>query len=157
MRSAFRESSHPALGIRVERNGHDGSTYRLPRCCGSDSAWIGRIPGVRSHDSTGMNLLKRATLVTFVAGSGLLFPPTGVAAATAVINPEAVNDQSGVQGQSGELNQVGQSGDQGQSGDLGTKQTDQTGDQGQSGGPGQFGEGANDPSGAQGQAGHNGV
>src|SRR6202165_6219701 len=113
MRSAFRESSHPALGIRVERNGHDGSTYRLPRCCGSDSAWIGRIPGVRSHDSTGMNLLKRATLVTFVAGSGLLFATLGGAAAA--IGPDAVNDQTDVQGQSGELTQVGQGGDEGRS------------------------------------------
>src|SRR6202165_884021 len=155
MRSAFRESSHPAPGIRVERNGHDGSTYRLPRCCGSDSARIGRILGGRTHDSTGMNLLKRATLVTFVAGSGLLFATTGAAAAA--IGPDAVNDQTDVQGQSGELNQVGQSGDQGQSGDLGTKQPDQSGDQGQSGEQGQFGDGANDQSGAQGQAGHNGV
>ena len=134
MRSTFRESSHPALGIRVERDGHNRSTYGLPGGCGSSSASVGRILDGRADDSTGMNLLKRATLVTFVAGSGLVLAMTGAAAASIVADAvNGQNDQIGVQGQSGEVDQVGQFGDQGQSGDLGTKQTDQSGDQGQSG------------------------
>ena len=43
------------------------------------SARIARILEGMQDDSTGMNLLKRATLVTFVAGSGLLFAATGAA------------------------------------------------------------------------------
>jgi hypothetical protein len=101
-----------------------------------------------------MNLLKRATLVTLVAGSGLIFATTGAAAAA--ITPDLVTDQnqSGVQGE----DQVGQFGYQGakeneQTGDQGTKATDQSGDQGQSGQQGQVGDGANDQSGAQGNSG----
>ena len=102
-----------------------------------------------------MNLLKRATLVTFVAGSGLIFATAGAAAATTAITPDAVTDMNGQSGFQGE-EQVGQSGDQGakeneqtgdqgtkqndQSGDQGAKQNDQTGDQGQSGDQGRSGE-----------------
>ena len=76
-----------------------------------------------------MNLLKRATLVTFVAGSGLIFATAGAAAATTAITPDAVTDMNGQSGFQGE-EQVGQSGDQGTSGDG---RNDQSGDQGQSG------------------------
>jgi hypothetical protein len=84
-----------------------------------------------------MNILKRATLVTLVAGSGLIFATTGAAAATTAITPDLVSDQNGQSGFQGE-EQVGQTGDQGaketdQSGDQGAKEVDQSGDQGQSG------------------------
>lgn len=93
-----------------------------------------------------MNLLKRATLVTFVAGSGLIFAATGAAAATVTVD---AGGQSGVQGQS----EVDQSGDQGakqndQIGDQGAKEIDQSGDQGAT---------QIEQSGDQGQSGHNGV
>ena len=58
-----------------------------------------------------MNLLKRATLVTFVAGSGLLIATTGAAAAATTATADGI----------------------GQHGVLGDTQNDQTGDQGRSG------------------------
>jgi hypothetical protein len=76
-----------------------------------------------------MNLLKRATLVTLVAGSGLIFAATG-AAATSIV-ADGVNDQTGIQGQSGELDRNSQEGDQAQSGEL--DRNSQEGVQGQSG------------------------
>ena len=101
-----------------------------------------------------MNLLKRATLVTLVAGSGLVFATTGAVAATTVITPDAVTDMNGQSGFQGE-EQVGQSGDQGakeneQTGDQGAKQNDQSGDQGTAG------DGRNEQGGDQGQSGQNG-
>jgi hypothetical protein len=111
-----------------------------------------------------MNTLKRATLVTLVVGSGLIFAATAAAASPSA---EGVNDQSGFQGQSGELdrnsnNQIGdegtagdgandQSGVQGQSGELDRNSNDQTGTEGTSG------DGANDQGGTDGQSGHNGA
>jgi hypothetical protein len=89
-----------------------------------------------------MNILKRATLVTLVAGSGLIFAATGAAATSAVIN----DGQAGVQGES----QIEQTGDQGakeneQIGDQGAKENEQTGDHGTSG------DGQHDQSGDQGE------
>jgi hypothetical protein len=78
-----------------------------------------------------MNILKRATLVTLVAGSGLIFAATGAAATSAVIN----DGQAGVQGES----QIEQTGDQG------AKENEQTGDHGTSG------DGQHDQSGDQGE------
>jgi hypothetical protein len=111
-----------------------------------------------------MNTLKRATLVTLVAGSGLVFAMTGAAASTAA---EGVNDQSGFQGQSGELdrNSNNQTGDEGTVGDGAN---DQTGVQGQSGEldrsangqtgiDGTSGDGANDQGGTDGQSGQSGA
>ncbi len=116
---------------------------------------MSRIPEADPDDSTGMNLLKRATLVTLVAGSGLIFATAGASAATTAITPDAVTDMNGQSGFQGE-EQVGQSGDQGakqneQTGDQGAKANDQSGDQGTSG------DGRNEQSGDQGQSGHNGV
>jgi hypothetical protein len=110
-----------------------------------------------------MNTLKRATLVTLVAGSGLLFAMTGAAASTAA---EGVNDQSGFQGQSGELdrNSNNEIGDDGTAGDGANDQTGVQGQSGeldrnansQSGTDGTSGDGANGQGGTDGQSGHMG-
>ena len=144
MSSAFRESSHPPLEIRAERNGHNLLTWRWPGRFGSNSTRIGRIPQGGPYDSTGMNLLKRATLVTLVAGSGLLIATAGAAAAAATTTPADGIGQHGVLGDS----QVDQTGEQGakendQAGEQGQKQNEQTGDQGSK---------TNDQSGVQGES-----
>jgi hypothetical protein len=107
-----------------------------------------------------MNTLKRATLVTLVAGSGLVFAMTGAAASTAA---EGVNDQSGFQGQSGELdrNSNSQTGDEATAGDGANDQTGVEGQSGeldrsangQTGIDGTSGDGANDHGGTDGQSG----
>ncbi|MDQ6713900.1 MAG: hypothetical protein M3Z28_12035 [Candidatus Dormibacteraeota bacterium] len=105
-----------------------------------------------------MNSLKRATLVTFVAGLGLFLATTSAAAATIVA--DRVNDQIGVQGQSGDFDRNSQEGVQGQSGDL--DRNSQEGVQGQSGEldkagqtgfEGQSGEVSGPNDGVQGQSG----
>ena len=78
-----------------------------------------------------MNGLKRATIVTFVAGLGVFLATTGAAAAAA-----------------GELDRNSQAGDQGQVGEQG-----QVGDQSQVGQQGQSGEVSGPNDGAQGQSG----
>lgn len=88
-----------------------------------------------------MNSLKRATIVTFVAGLGLFLATTSVAAA---VNGTG---QNGVKGQSGLLDRAAETGVQGQSGELDRNSNNQSGDQGTSG------DGANDQSGVQGQSG----
>ena len=111
-----------------------------------------------------MNILKRATLITFVAGSGLILAATSVGASAAA---EGVNDQSGVQGQSGDLdrNSDNQVGDQGTVGDGANDQTGVEGQSGeldrnsntQSGTDGISGDGANDQGGTDGQSGQMGA
>jgi hypothetical protein len=108
-----------------------------------------------------VNILKRATLVTLVAGSGLILAATGAAAASKVAI--TVNDQTGVQGQSRELdrNSNNQNGDQGKTGDGANDQSGFQGQSGeldrnansQSGDQGTTGDGKNDPSGTDGQSG----
>jgi hypothetical protein len=97
-----------------------------------------------------MNILKRATLITFVAGSGLILAATSVAASPAA---EGVNEQSGIQGQSGELdrNSNDQAGDQGTVGDGAN---DQTGVEGQSG---ELDRNSNSQSGTEGESGQMGA
>ena len=64
-----------------------------------------------------MNLLKRATLVTFVAGSGLLIATTGAAAAATMTTTANGIGQHGVLGDS----------QNDQTGEQGAKQNDQVG------------------------------
>jgi hypothetical protein len=97
-----------------------------------------------------MNTLKRATIVTLVAGSALIMATTAAFAAPAVTADETGQvSQSGVQGQSGELdrNASEQTGVQGQSGELDRNSNEQSGDQSTSG------DGANSQSGDQSTAG----
>jgi hypothetical protein len=101
-----------------------------------------------------MNILKRATLVTFVAGSGILFAATGAAAATTV---DDASGQSGVQGTSVENDR--NSGEEGQIGFQGTSvENDRnSGEEGQLGVQGTSGDGANDQKGTEGQSGNSGA
>jgi hypothetical protein len=111
-----------------------------------------------------MNTLKRATIVTLVAGSALIMATTAAMAAPAVTaDGTGQGSQTGVHGQSGELdrNSNEQSGDQatsgngandqtgvqGQSGELDRNSNEQSGDQSTSG------DGANSQSGDQSTAG----
>ena len=95
-----------------------------------------------------MNTLKRATIVTLVAGSALIMATTAAVAAPAVTTDETGQvSQSGVQGTSVESDrnsgEEGQTGVQGQSGELDRNSNDQSGDQSTSG------DGANTQSGDQ--------
>jgi hypothetical protein len=95
-----------------------------------------------------MNTLKRATIVTLVAGSALIMATTAAMAAPAVTADETGQvSQSGVQGTSVESDrnsgEEGQTGVQGQSGELDRNSNDQSGDQSTSG------DGANSQSGDQ--------
>jgi hypothetical protein len=99
-----------------------------------------------------MNILKRATLVTFVAGSGILFAATGAAASTAA---EGVNGQSGFQGTSVENDrnsgEEGTAGD-GEHGQIGFQGTSAENDR-NSGQEGTAGDGANGTDGQSGPSG----
>src|SRR4030081_3196268 len=105
-----------------------------------------------------MNTLKRATIVTLVAGSALILATTAAVAAPAVVADETgQGSQRGDQGQASELDrnsndQIGdqstasdgakeQTGVQGQSGELDRNANDQIGDQSTAG------DGANGQSG----------
>ena len=128
----------------------------------------GRILEGRKYDSTGMNTLKRATIVTLAAGSALILATTAAVAAPASVDDETGQvSQTGVQGQSGELdrNSNEQTGDQTTSSDGAHDQTGVPGQSGeldqnsnsQSGTDGTSGDGANGQGGTDGQSGQAGV
>jgi hypothetical protein len=128
----------------------------------------GRILEGRTYDSTDMNSLKRARIVTLAAGSALILATTAAVAAPASVGDETGQvSQTGVQGQSGELdrNSNEQTGDQATSGDGAHDQTGVEGQSGeldrnsnsQSGTDGTSGDGANGQGGIDGQSGQTGA